>query len=137
MKALLDTNVFLEILLDQEQAASATTLLAEAGVHEFFLTDYALHSIGLLLFRRRLHQVFTDFVEDMLLGAGVRIATLPSEELSAVSEAARTYGLDFDDAYQYAVAKSLDLALVSFDADFDCTDLARRTPGQFLGGGAG
>jgi predicted nucleic acid-binding protein len=134
MKALLDTNVFLEILLDQEQAASAKALLARASAHEFFLTDYPLHSVGLLLFRRKLHKVFSDFVDDVLRGAGVRIATLPPGELSAISAAATSHGLDFDDAYQYAVAKSLGLALVSFDADFDRTDLARQTPEQFLEG---
>jgi predicted nucleic acid-binding protein len=52
MKALLDTNVFLEIILSQEKAEDAKSLLLKSAQHEFFLTDYSLHSIGLLLFRK-------------------------------------------------------------------------------------
>ena len=38
------------------------------------------------------------------------------------------FSLDFDDAYQYATAEHFDLAIVSFDADFDRTDRGRLTP---------
>ncbi len=51
MKLLLDTNVFLEILLEQERADEARTLLKKTSEHEFFLSDFSLHSIGLMLFR--------------------------------------------------------------------------------------
>lgn len=44
----------------------------------------------------------------------------------------QTHQLDFDDAYQYVIAKRDNLTLVSFDADFDRTDLQRRTPAQTL-----
>jgi len=40
--------------------------------------------------------------------------------------------LDFDDAYQYVIAKRDKLTLVSFDTDFDHTDLQRQTPAQIL-----
>lgn len=40
--------------------------------------------------------------------------------------------LDFDDAYQYVIAKRDHLTLVSFDADFDRSDLERKTPAQVL-----
>lgn len=57
MKLLLDTNVFLEILLEQERAAEARTLLKQTSEHEFFLSDFSLHSIGLLLFRQKFSQL--------------------------------------------------------------------------------
>jgi hypothetical protein len=58
MKLLLDTNIFLEIILDQEKAADAKALLGSAGEHDLFVSDYSLHSIGLLLFRRKQHDIF-------------------------------------------------------------------------------
>ena len=45
MKALLDTNVFLEIILSQERVNEAKELLLKADQHEFFITDYSLHSV--------------------------------------------------------------------------------------------
>ena len=43
-----------------------------------------------------------------------------------------TMGLDFDDAYQYAVATEFGLTIVSFDAHFDRTARGRVTPAQVL-----
>ena len=47
---------------------------------------------------------------------------------------AHRFRLDFDDAYQYAVAEKYGLAIVSFDADFDRTERGRRSPKQVLSG---
>ena len=40
--------------------------------------------------------------------------------------------LDFDDAYQYTVAKHLDAVIVSFDGDFDRTERGHKTPAAIL-----
>jgi uncharacterized protein with PIN domain len=42
------------------------------------------------------------------------------------------FQLDFDDALHYATAKKHTFTLVSFDQDFDRTDLARTTPADIL-----
>jgi len=49
-----------------------------------------------------------------------------------VTAAMKTQRLDFDDAYQYVVAKHGNVNFVSFDTDFDHTDLPRQTPAQVL-----
>ena len=66
----------------------------------------------------------------MLLNAGVEIVALFAEEMAAIGQAAQRFDLDFDDAYQYAVAEHYDLTIISFDADFDRTARGRRTPDQ-------
>ena len=132
MKLLLDTNIFLEVILDQERANEARTLLSEVEGHEFFISDYSLHSIGLLLFRRGKHEVFRKFLKDMILGVGVAVITLSAQEMESLIEAAQRFGLDFDDAYQYAVAESYGLTIVSFDSDFDRTERGRKTPEDLL-----
>ena len=128
MRLLIDTNVFLEIILDQEKAAEAKALLAKVADHEFFISDYSLHSIGLLLFRRKQHNVFQRFLRDMAVNAAVTLLSLSVDDMEAVVDAATKYDLDFDDAYQYVAAEKYHLTLVSFDSDFDRTGRGRKTP---------
>ena len=132
MKALLDTNIFLEIILSQERAEEAKALLLKSAQHEFFITDYSLHSIGLLLFRKKQHEAFRAFVEDVLLNGGIGLLSLYSDEMESVISASQKFGLDFDDAYQYAVAVRYDLVLVSFDSDFQHTDTGHKMPSEIL-----
>jgi uncharacterized protein len=132
MRLLVDTNIVLEVILEQEKAEEAQSLLAETEQHSLFLTDYSLHSIGLLLFRRKKHHVFQQFVSDMMVNAGMKIISIKLDDLTAVVEAAERFNLDFDDAYQYAAAARYNLILVSFDSDFDRTDSGRKTPAGIL-----
>lgn len=132
MRLLLDTNIFLEILLGQERAEEAKELLSRIDQHEFFVTDYTVHSVGVLLFRQGQPETFRQFVNDVLVRAGMTIVSLQVTELGALAEVSRRFRLDFDDAYQYVAAESYALDLVSFDADFDCTDRGRKTPSQIL-----
>lgn len=128
MKCLVDTNIFLEIILDQAQAQSAKEFLSRAEDHDLYISDYSLHSIGLILFRRKQYDVFQEFLDDMLIRGNVAVVSLPVDRLMAVGAAAKKYNLDFDDAYQYAIAENQACAIVSFDADFDRTDRGRLTP---------
>ena len=130
MRLLIATNIFLEVLLEQDRAEEARQLLTRTEEHEFFISDFSLHSIGLLLFCRQQHDVFRRFLADMLLNAGVGMVALFAREMEAVTQAAQRFNLDFDDAYQYAVAEQYALTIVSLDADFDRTERGRRTPDQ-------
>ena len=132
MKVLLDTNIFIEIILSQEKAEDAKNLLLKSAQHEFFLTDYSLHSIGLLLFRRKQHEAFRAFLEDVLVNGGIGLLSLLPDDMDSVISASQKFGLDFDDAYQYAVATKYDLALVSFDTDFQRTDKGYKIPSELL-----
>jgi predicted nucleic acid-binding protein len=128
---LVDTNVFLEVLLEQERAEEARAFLLNAPAGSIHISDFSLYSIGILLVRRNLAESFQLFLQDV--GAGMRLVRLNLEELSELAEIARTLNLDFDDAYQYVLAERRGLRLVSFDTDFDGTPLGRVTPGEALG----
>jgi hypothetical protein len=132
MKLLLDTNIFLEIILDQERASEAKKLLLRTDQHDFYLSDYSLHSVGLLLFRRNQHQMFQEFVQDVILNGGVGVLSLTSNEIGDVVQAAQKFNLDFDDAYQYSLAIRTNADLVSFDKDFSRTDLGCKVPSDIL-----
>lgn len=125
---MIDTNVFLETMLDQRQAAVARAFLAQAPEHDCFITDFALHSICQLLLRRNLAAPLNSFLADTILGENILVLTCSTADLPEVIETAQLLGLDFDDAYQYAMAVKLDLTLVSFDKDFDKTPRGRQSP---------
>jgi hypothetical protein len=128
MRLLVDTNIFLEILLAQSRADEAKGLLQKVDMHDFFISDFSLHSIGLLLLRQRKPEVFRQFVADMVVNAGVIQLSLSPLEIDEVITAATSFRLDFDDAYQYAVAERYSLEIVSFDSDFDRTSRGRILP---------
>lgn len=64
----------------------------------------------------------------MFLEAGVAIIALSAWEMEGVIQVAKRFSLDFDDAYQYAVAERYGLTIVSFDSDFDRTGRGRKAP---------
>lgn len=132
MKLVVDTNIVLEIILNQDKASEARDLLKSTDKYEFFLSDYSLHSIGVLLFRRNLHDVFLQLLLDITDNIGIDWIALPSRAMPTVAETAKRFGLDFDDAYQHVIAKEHALTLVSFDKHFDTTELGRTTPARLL-----
>jgi len=132
MRLLVDTNIFLEVILGQAKHEEARALLTRTGEHDMFISDYSLHSIGLLLFQRKRHGTFREFLRDMMERAGLGLVGLLPQDMERTIENAERFHLDFDDAYQYALAEKHGLALVSFDTDFDRTERGRKTPVQVL-----
>ena len=132
MKLLVDTHIFIEILLNQAKANEARTFLENRKGHELFVSDFALHSIGLLLFRHKQYVVFRQFLQDLVYRVGVVEVSLTTPEMDAVVDLAAKFGMDFDDAYQYGAALKHGLKIVSFDADFDRTSEGRLLPAAVL-----
>jgi hypothetical protein len=62
----------------------------------------------------------------------MRELSIRVDELRSVIKVAQKFNLDFDDAYQYAIAEKRGLTLVSFDKDFDHTDRGKKTPAEIL-----
>jgi len=130
VKLLLDTNVFLEVLLEQANASAAVELLRNKAGHSLFLSDYALHSIATFMIRKRRLKALQEFLADVVDAGRVHVAAVPVPDLHIVIDHAVRFNLDFDDAYQFTLADRLGLTLVSFDHDFDRTPAGRRTPGE-------
>lgn len=131
---LLDTNVILELLLEQDRAAEVEQFLRSMPPEQLYLSEFTLYSLGIILFRHKRYNAFLRMVQDLLVIGGVRMLHLGQLEMRDIASFAQTYDLDFDDAYQYAAAERHDLTIVSFDADFDRTGRGRRTPEQILAG---
>jgi predicted nucleic acid-binding protein len=112
---LIDTNVFLEILLDQENRRKCEGFLLE-NRGSLFISDFSLHSIGVVLFRHDREEAFQTFMaqfDDLL-----QIISLPAHRYTDLGRMKVEHGLDFDDAYQCAVAEEFGLRIVTMDAHF-------------------
>ena len=124
---LVDTNIFLEALLHQERTAEVESFFQSVDLDTIFMTDFSLYSIGIALFRLKNFTLFTRFVEDMIVD-GVSVLSLTPEDLKTLDQPIQKFNLDFDDVYQYTVAEKYNLQLISFDHDFDQTDIERKEP---------
>jgi len=127
---LVDTNIWLERLLDQTRSEEVGSFLDRVPAERLYLTDFTLHSIGIILVKLDEAEVLLHFVRDVLTDGGVRLAGVQPEEMISVIKAATDYKLDFDDAYQYATAVKFGFEIVSFDADFDRTERKRKSPSE-------
>jgi len=133
MNLLFDTNIFLEVILGQSNAKETRELLIKSTLYLSYISDFSIHSIGLLLFRMAKHKEFIDLLSDVR-NCGITIVSVLPEEMFMVTESSVKYGLDFDDSYQYALAEKLDAVIVSFDSDFTKTVRGKKTPQEILGG---
>jgi predicted nucleic acid-binding protein len=64
----------------------------------------------------------------MIFTTGIKVSSISAEDMESVIDAAQKFSLDFDDAYQYAVALKYNLTIVSFDKDFDRTEKGKKIP---------
>ena len=131
---LVDTNVWLERLLDQERSKEVGSFLDAISSERLFITDFAFHSIALVLSKLNKIEVLMHFVQDAFVEGAVTLVHLESEDTKRIVEVMDEFNLDFDDAYQYVAAEKYNLTLISFDTDFDRTKQGRKTPGEVAKG---
>ena len=130
---LLDTNIWLERLLDQERSDEVGQFLDRVPPVQVFITDFAFHSIGVVLSKLNRMEVLLRFVQDTFIDGGIVLVHLGPADMAELVRLAAQFGLDFDDAYQYSAAAKHNLTLdVSFDGDFDRTARGRKTPAEIL-----
>ncbi|MGB9715750.1 MAG: PIN domain-containing protein [Thermodesulfovibrionales bacterium] len=127
---LIDTNIILEVLLWHEKAEEVTQFFEKFPHHNLYITDFSLFSIGLILLRRKQHDVYIKLINDILIDGGLQLVHLSIEDLKKVVEISQKFNIDFDDAYQYTAAEKHNLTIISFDSDFDRTERKRKTPAE-------
>jgi predicted nucleic acid-binding protein len=135
---LIDANVILEFLLDrprQDECVSLLQLTTDGSVIAFVMS-YAVHSIEYMLYREGNMAALRTFLALLQSSVGLTMyESSPAEDLAALAftkKAEAPFQLDFDDALHYATAKRNKLVLVTFDHDFDRTDLTRAAPADIL-----
>ena len=89
----------------------------DKNIENLNITNFSLHSIGVILFRYGKEDIFWKFVEDVI--QNVTLLTSPMELYRDVVNARKSMKLDFDDAYQYSIANYYGLSAVTMDKDFE------------------
>ncbi|ACO04021.1 MAG TPA: type II toxin-antitoxin system VapC family toxin [Persephonella sp.] len=131
MKYLLDTNIWLEALLNQERSEEVIKFLNKYSGESLAISDFSLHSIIIILTKLKEFETADLFLDD-IIDSGVKVVSIDSHNLKEVLIVMKEYNMDFDDAYRYFIAKNYNLVLVSFDKDFDKTDMLRKTPVELM-----
>lgn len=131
---LVDTNVWLERLLDQVRSEEVARFLNHIPTERLFITDFAFHSIGVVLRRLDRIDALLRFVQDAFIDGAVILIHLEPADIRRLVRVTEQFDLDFDDAYQYVAAEKLDLTIVSFDTDFDQTERGRKSPVEIVEG---
>lgn len=90
MKYLADTNIFLEILLGQQNSAFCKEFLSDVK-NEVFISDFSLHTIGVILFRESNYESYNKFLSDIKSNIGV--LSLPIKKYSSIIQAAEKFNL--------------------------------------------
>ena len=112
---LTDSNVFLEIILGQAKEAKCKRFLEE-NTGALFISDFSLHSIGVILFRNGMEDKFQTFAEETV--RNIEMVSLPQSGYVDLRAIRAEWGLDFDDAYQFAVAREFGQTIATIDRDF-------------------
>jgi predicted nucleic acid-binding protein len=132
IRFLVDTNIWLEQLLDQEKSAIVNHLFKLLPAENIFISDFSLHSIGVILSRLSKLVVFEQFIDDLFINAQIEILTLDPADLIELTEFIQKYKLDFDDAYQYSICQKFEMTLITYDKDFKIKGLKKTTPEEIL-----
>ncbi|MFB6158838.1 MAG: type II toxin-antitoxin system VapC family toxin [Candidatus Nanohalobium sp.] len=131
---LIDTNVFLELLLDQEKADECEKLLGKIleGRVNAAATEFTIHSVQGTLADNP--ETIKRFLESVNSTINIQILETEMEEEIIISQYSKESSLCFDDALQYTVAQRENIEkIISYDTDFDNTDLKRVEPEELLG----
>lgn len=130
---LIDTNVFLEVLLARSRKDECKRLLEllRVGVKRGVVTDFTIHTILLLMGRLGLWDELKIFLSALPAYAGLEIHfTSLTDELRAVDLSVKMK-LGVKDAVQYSSALGLGVShIVSFDRDFDGLEIPRIEPAE-------
>ncbi|MDD5025144.1 MAG: hypothetical protein PHN79_08590, partial [Methanoregula sp.] len=78
---LIDTNIWLERLPDQEKSDEVGEFLSAFHSDMMGITDFSLHSIGVITSRLKRPDIFTVFVNDTCIEGAVNIISLVPEDL--------------------------------------------------------
>jgi predicted nucleic acid-binding protein len=130
---LIDSNIFIEAFLEQDRAKECRRLLdkIEAGELTAFVTDFALHSIAVILERRGHKAALTEIFASLSRTRGLNVLQASLGNHVEIAALALKTGLDFNDAYQTFFAQMLGVPVVSFDHDFDGV-VERKTPRELV-----
>jgi predicted nucleic acid-binding protein len=99
MRYLVDTNVWLELLLGRERLDECKAFFQNVDTNLIAISEFSLYSIGIILCRLNKDELFEDFLDD-IANSFISKIKLEIEDIKYLLQIRKKYNLDFDDAYQ-------------------------------------
>jgi predicted nucleic acid-binding protein len=130
---LIDTNIFLEVMLGQPKRKACVEFLntVKTGERRAAVTDFSLYSIMIILDGRGKLRELDRFLRSLSAYKGLALYSTSLQDKVDAVELAADGEFDVDDAVQYASARKLRVkAVVSLDRDFDNREIPRKAPGE-------
>jgi len=130
-----DSNIFLELELDQEHVDEYEVFLnkVKKGVLKAIITCFHVDSILIVMenYDKEPRELRT-FISSLYGYKGLKIYYLSLLDRISATKYMEKYGLDFDDTLAYSVMKKLGIdKIVSYDKHFDSLkDIIRLEPSQ-------
>lgn len=117
---LIDTNIFLELLLGQRKKQKAQEILnrVESGELNVVISGFSLHSIEFILCVKEKNDILKEFIQALNELPNLSVYHTTLEEDLKILEIVEKTSLDFDDANQYYIAKKFNAEIITFDRDF-------------------
>lgn len=132
MRYLVDTNIWLERLLDQDKSDIVSKFLDTIPLDQIFISDFALHSIGVIMSRLKRLDILDKFVNDLFFNGLIEQLVLDPHDFVDIISNIENYKLDFDDAYQLTVSQKYEMTIVTFDKDFNIKGINKMTPDEII-----
>lgn len=132
VRYLVDTNIWLERLLDQEKSNIVSKFLNTIPLEQIFISDFALHSIGVIMSRLNKLHILDKFVNDLFFNGLIEQISLAPHDFIDIISNIEKFKLDFDDAYQLTISQKYDMTVVTFDKDFNIEGINKMTPEDIL-----
>jgi hypothetical protein len=129
---LVDTNIWLERLLNQEKSLEVKEFLDNSPSELIIISDFSLHSIGVIMSNLKKFEEYSIFIDDLFNHGEVTQLALDAKETKEVMNYIEKSNLDFDDSYQYYLSEKYGLEIVSFDQDFIKNNIKVYTPKEAL-----
>src|SRR3989344_2141271 len=127
----IDTNIYLEWLLGRSKSKDCEKLLKLIEDNEFTAVSsrFSFYSIAIYLTRNKKNEELKKFLEYIFSLEKLLIVNTSVEDDLEIIKLMEETKLDFDDSLQYYIAKQLKCkALITFDKDFNKTDMRIFTP---------
>jgi ribonuclease VapC len=121
---IVDTSAVLALLFNEPTAVWVATQLSASQGHQMSTVNLAECLIRI----RDLKPTTAVYLIDRLYAMDLTYISPTTEQAELVAIARTTYPLNFGDCFAYALAKSMNLPLLTLDADFRKTDLTILAP---------
>jgi len=132
---LVDSNIFLELMLAQARSGECRALLnaLRKGDVEAFISDFTVYSIMIIMADLSKMDELRIFLSSLSAYKGITVYRNRLTDMLRAVEIDQKEGLDIEHSIQYASALALGVkAIVSFDNHFDELEIPRVEPAQLI-----